>query len=150
MPCLSGSFNTNTGPLINVGVLEPGTLAPTSATPAQITTFPALIDTGASATCISPNVAQTVGLLPIGMRPMTSATHSVPVNVYLVDLLLPFGGAGFLVSGMQVMEFAPAGSSPLSNPARSRHSLPGNIHPQLRRALHLLAVTECRPTTACN
>ena len=112
MPCLSGRFNANTGPLINVGVLQPGVLAPASGTPAQITTFPALIDTGASATCISPNVAQTVGLQPIGMRPMTSATHSVPVNVYLVDLLLPFGTAGFVVSGMQVIEFAPAGGSP--------------------------------------
>lgn len=112
MPCLSGSFNTNTGPLINVGVLQPGVLTVASPASAQVTTFPALIDTGASATCISPNVAQTVGPRPIGMRPMTSATHSVPVNVYLVDLLLPFGNAGFIVSGTQVMEFAPAGGSP--------------------------------------
>jgi hypothetical protein len=48
----------------------------------------------------------------MGMRSMTSATHSVPVNVYLVDLLLPFGNAGFLVQGTQVMEFAPPGGSP--------------------------------------
>ena len=48
----------------------------------------------------------------MGMRPMTSATHSVPVNVYLVDLLLPFASAGYLVQGTQVMEFAPAGGSP--------------------------------------
>lgn len=112
MPCLSGSFNTNTGPLINVGVLQPGALTPAGGPIAPVTTFPALIDTGASATCISPNVAQTVGLQPIGMRPITSATHSVPVNVYLVDLLLPFGNAGLVVSATQVMEFAPAGGSP--------------------------------------
>jgi hypothetical protein len=48
----------------------------------------------------------------MGMRTMTPATHSVPVNVYLVDVLLPFGNAGLLVQGKQVMEFAPAGSSP--------------------------------------
>lgn len=112
MPCLSGRFNANTGPLINVGVLQPGVLTPAAGATPQVTTFPALIDTGASATCISPSVAQTVGLQPMGMRPMTSATHSVPVNVYLVDLLLPFGNAGFVVQGTQVMEFAPAGSSP--------------------------------------
>src|SRR3989304_10077809 len=113
MPCLSGRFNANTGPLINVGVLQPGVLTPAAAgAPPQVTTFPALIDSGASATCISPTVAQTVGLQPMGMRPMTSATHSVPVNVYLVDLLLPFASAGYLVQGTQVMEFAPAGASP--------------------------------------
>jgi len=112
MPCLSGSFSASTGPLINVGVLQPGVLTPSPSPTAQVTTFPALIDTGASATCISPNVAQTVGLQPIGMRSMTSATHSVPVNVYLTDLLLPFGQAGYLVSGTQAMEFAPTGGSP--------------------------------------
>jgi len=112
MPCLSGSFSASTGPLINVGVLHPGVLTPSPSPTAQVTTFPALIDTGASATCISPNVAQTVGLQPIGMRSMTSATHSVPVNVYLTDLLLPFGLAGYLVSGTQVMEFVPTGGSP--------------------------------------
>lgn len=111
MPCLSGRFDPNTGPLINVGVLLPGTITPVSGV-TQIITFPALIDTGAAATCISSTVAQTVGLRPIGMRPMISATHSVPVNVYLVDLLLPFGTANFLVQGAQVMEFAPAGGSP--------------------------------------
>ena len=112
MPCLSGSFNPSTGPLVNVGVLPPGLLSSPPGPTAQVTTFPALIDTGASATCISPNVAQTVGLQPIGMRSTTSATHSVPVNVYLADLLLPFGQAGFVVSGMQVMEFVPTGGSP--------------------------------------
>ena len=112
MPCLSGRFSPATGPLINVGVLQPGALTPVLATPPPLTTFPALIDTGASATCISPTVAQTIGLQPMGMRSMTSATHSVPVNVYLVDLLLPFGNAGFLVQGAQVMEFGPPGGSP--------------------------------------
>lgn len=112
MPCLSGRFDPGIGPLINIGVLQPGVLTPAAPPTTQITTFPALIDSGASATCISPNVAQAVGLQPIGMRPMTSATHSVPVNVYLVDLLLPFGNAGFILPSTQVMEFAPAGGSP--------------------------------------
>lgn len=110
MPCLSGRFSLGTGPLINVGVLQPGLLAPSGGS--AVTAFPALIDTGASSTCISPSVAQTVGLQAIGMRPMTSATQSVPVNVYLVDLFLPFGNAGFIVSAAQVLEFAPAGGSP--------------------------------------
>jgi hypothetical protein len=57
-------------------------------------------------TCISPQVVQSIGLQPIGMHPMVSATQTVPVNVYLVDLLLPFGTAGLLQAGVQVMEFA--------------------------------------------
>jgi hypothetical protein len=110
MPCLSGRFDPGIGPLINIGIIPAGVFTPSYSE--KITTFPALIDTGASVTCISQNVAQSVGLQPIGMRPMVSATHSVPVNVYLVDLFLPFGAAGFIVQGAQVMEFFPEGSAP--------------------------------------
>lgn len=112
MPGLSGRFAPGTGPLINVGILQPGLLQPAPGSPTQVTTFPALIDTGADSTCISPAVAQAVGLRPIGKRPMTSATHSVPVNVYLLDLLLPFGATSLVVPGKQVMEFAQPGGGP--------------------------------------
>jgi len=74
--------------------------------------FPALIDTGASVTCVSQNVVQSVPLQPIGMRPMISTTQYAPVYVYLVDLFLPFGAAGFVVQGIQVMEFASGGTAP--------------------------------------
>jgi len=110
MPCLSGRFDPNIGPLINIGVLPVGVLTPSFS--GNIATFPALIDTGASVTCISQNVVQAVSLQPIGLRPMVSATHSVPVNVYLVDLFLPFGAAGFVIQGIQVMEFVPEGNAP--------------------------------------
>jgi hypothetical protein len=42
---------------------------------------------------------------------MTSATHSVPANVYLVDLMLPFGALGHVIPSTQVMEFV-AGNAP--------------------------------------
>jgi hypothetical protein len=111
MPCLSGKFDPNIGAIINVGVIPANTFNPASPN-LEIKTFPALIDTGATLTCISPVVAQAVGLNPVGKRPMTSATHSVPVNVFLVDLLMPFGNAGFILSNTQVMEFVPHGGSP--------------------------------------
>ncbi len=111
MPCLSNSFDPAIGPIINVGVLQTGAVAPAAALTAQINVFPALIDTGASITCISPGVAKTVALQPIGMRQMVSATQSVPVNIYLVDLFLPFGASGFIIQGAQVMEFSPASVS---------------------------------------
>ena len=106
MPCLSGNFDPAIGPIIQIGVFAANTFAPTQ----QVTPFPALIDTGASITCISPRIVQTIGLQPIGMRPMISATHSVPVYVYLVDLIVVFGGAGFVLQATQVMEFLPIGN----------------------------------------
>ena len=44
---------------------------------------------------------------------MASATQSVPVNVYLVDLILPFGAVGYPFPGAQVFEFAPGGAAPI-------------------------------------
>lgn len=119
MPCLSGSFIPAIGPLLNVGIAPP--TAPGQVPPGQVKSFPALIDTGASSTCISAAVAQAVGLQPIGMRPMASATQSVPVNVYLGTLIVPFGPTSFLIGPMQLMEFNPVavlqpgeGASPAS------------------------------------
>lgn len=112
MPCLSGKFDPGIGPIINVGIHLPDTIKPKATSNFQITAFPALIDTGASITCISTKVAQAVNLEPMGKRPMTSATHSIPVNIYLVDLFFPFGKAGFIQPNIQVMEFTPAGESP--------------------------------------
>jgi hypothetical protein len=37
---------------------------------------------------------------------MVSATQDVPVNVYLVDLMLPFGATEFIMHGTQVIEFS--------------------------------------------
>jgi predicted aspartyl protease len=75
-------------------------------------TGPALIDTGASITCIAPTIVQALQLQPRGKRPVASATHVVPMNVYLVDLFLPFGAAGLVLDNQQVIEFAPAANSP--------------------------------------
>ena len=112
MPCLSGKFDPSIGPIVNVGVLLPDTIKSNTAANLQITTFPALMDTGASVTCISPKVAQAVNHEPMGKRPMISATHSIPVNIFLVDLFFPFGKAGFVSPNVQVMEFTPSGESP--------------------------------------
>lgn len=112
MPCLSGRYNPSVGLLINIGVYPAGSFSPTGSAPPQISTFPALIDTGASGTCISPLVAQTLGLQPVGLRPMISATSAVPVSAYLVDLVIPFGQAGFVIGGTMVLEFAPHAGSP--------------------------------------
>jgi len=112
MPSLSGRFVPPTGPIINIGVMPPGVFIPGAPMPSPLPTFAALIDTGPSITCISLSVAQAAHLQPINMRSMISATHSVAVNAYLADLILPFGTAGFILPNAQVMEFSPAGGSP--------------------------------------
>jgi hypothetical protein len=111
MPCLSGQFNPNVGILLNIVVLPPGLFGPGTPISSPVTAFPALIDTGASITCISPQVVQALGLQSMGMQPVISATQTIPVHVYLVDLLFPFGTAGLLQAGITVMEFAASPNS---------------------------------------
>lgn len=106
MPCLSSSYDPGVGLLTNLAVVQTGALTP------QITLFPALMDTGASSTCISAQVAQTLKLQPTGKQSMVSATHAVPVNAYLVDLLFPFGNIAHVQSGVTVLEFVPMLNSP--------------------------------------
>lgn len=113
MPCLSGQFNPAIGLLISVGVLPPGsavTIAAAGTSP--LTPFAGLVDTGASDTCIAPSIVQALGVQPIGMRPMTSAHQTAPVNVYQVDLVILFGNQGFVLSNSQVLEFAAPPNSP--------------------------------------
>jgi len=111
MPCLSNRFDPKVGAILNVSVLPPKSIIPGQ--PVQISSVvPALIDTGATFTCIAPAVAQNIGINPIGKRPMTSANQTQPTNIYLVDLVLPIGSAGFYLVGMQVFEFMPQPQSP--------------------------------------
>lgn len=113
MPCLSGKYNPQIGPIINIKIVPAGTMNPSAPTfPHSAATFTALIDTGATSSCVSPAVAKSLGLSPIGMFPMISATHQVPVNVYLVDIVIPMVGNSFFLAGAQVMEFAPVAGCP--------------------------------------
>lgn len=75
-------------------------------------TFSALIDTGADYTCISPTVVSTIGLTPVGMEAVQSATGVTPMNYYLADLILPFGEAGFVFQATRVSEFAGSAGGP--------------------------------------
>ena len=111
MPSLTGQFDASIGVIINVIVLPPGFIQPGTKITTNVSAFPALVDTGASTTCISPHVVQAVGLRSIGLEPVVSATHTVPVPVYLVDLLLPIGTAGMLHQGIQVLEYQTHGAS---------------------------------------
>jgi len=108
MPFISASFQQKVGPLVTVGLARPGNFLTRGEdlTDAGIAMFPTLIDTGASTTCISPQAASAVGLRPSGMRPMRSATHSIPVHTYVADVVLPLGGFGSFHPRLLLLEFA--------------------------------------------
>ena len=105
MPCLVNRFDSIVGLLIPIFVAPIDTITAINLPSAQLDSFTALIDTGASNTCISSSVAQTIVLTPIGMRPMISATHTVPMFTYLVDIFIPFENIFYRIPKLQVMEF---------------------------------------------
>lgn len=73
-----------------------------------------LIDTGASITCISPELAKQIGLRSLGKESVVVASGTASLNTYLVDLLIPFTEPAktqgpkpqtFPVQNIQVMEY---------------------------------------------
>jgi hypothetical protein len=98
--------------LITVDVLLPGTATIIGTGAGPRTPLVALVDSGASHTCIASGIAQALNLQPIGMRPMASAHQTAPVNVYQVDLMLLFGSQALALTYFPVLEFAAPSNSP--------------------------------------
>lgn len=105
MPCISGKYDNNIGIIIKASVTETNALQTNQIQPANLPIFNALIDTGATRTCISQQVVQAVRLHPSGQLSMASASHVQDVNAYIVDFVIPFGNFIHHVSGLTVMEF---------------------------------------------
>lgn len=105
MPCISGAYNPAVGPLTQIVIVAPtpemlsGIASPSAISvnsPVQSPRFyTALIDTGATLTCISPKVVHEVGLQPTGKSMMTGATGSSAVNTYQF-------GVGFMTNQVQM------------------------------------------------
>lgn len=92
MPCISGSYNRPAGVMFNVAVLPPSAGSEGLTLVAQtIQMFAALVDTGASVTCVSDKVVERVGLQPKGRATMISASERKDVNTYLFSLAIPVG-----------------------------------------------------------
>jgi len=70
MPSLSFNYTTAVGPLIQVAIEVAAFNAaqPAAGAPINLHTYMALIDTGASCTCISPKVVNDLGLKSIGKQ----------------------------------------------------------------------------------
>lgn len=117
MPCISVQFNPTIGPVSNLLIAKGGTLRASSAAGQSppLLACPLLFDTGADRTCISPQVAQQLGLKLSGKVNVTVPTGKSSANTYLADVGVPFGdpttGAEVMIlENLLVMEFS--GGSP--------------------------------------
>lgn len=137
MPSLSGAFNPALGPIITLLLTPPAVLhrqvmqaaqAGAQGQPINVHGGQALIDTGASITSVTGQLAAAAGLPLIGMRTVATAGGPVPANTYLADIGIPFGpvpqaaagqtvqaqiGAVFTLQSITVLEFQ--GGSPHFN-----------------------------------
>jgi hypothetical protein len=120
MPCQSFGFNPSVGPIIQVAVwppnYRPSPAAATPASPVSTTLYAALIDTGASCTCISSKIVQALGLQPTGKQQVGHAQGSTAVNTYQFQIAfifpqtqIPSGAVQAQVIGMMLVgtEFVP-------------------------------------------
>jgi len=119
MPSLSGVFNPAIGPLIELFLTPPAVLQKSahdavSGRAVDVHAVMALIDTGASITSVTANLAHQVGLPLIAKRPIGTAGGVVPAKVYLADIAIPFSAIPAGPIG-QPLPPAPVAAVPIPN-----------------------------------
>jgi predicted aspartyl protease len=114
MPGLAGTFDKEVGVIVQMGAAEAGGIrkAIDGSEEVSITRFPALVDTGASVTCISSDIIETLSLSPISKASIQAAGGVHSANVFLVDLTLIFGAESLVIPNTKVTDFSINDSSP--------------------------------------
>src|ERR1700730_11121265 len=92
MPSLSIQFNPKVGPILQVFVWKPGFVPPQGASAAPMTpnAYNALLDTGASCSCVSDKVIKAEGLVPSGKQQVGGVHGSHATNAYRFQIAIPF------------------------------------------------------------
>jgi hypothetical protein len=93
MPSLSIPYHPSVGPLVQLTIWAPNyrpPLQPSVSAPLQMNMYAALVDTGASCTCISRKIIQDVGLTPIGKQQAGHAQGTAPTNTYQFQVVFAF------------------------------------------------------------
>ena len=97
MPCISGNYSPTVGPLAPVAIMrlpaEPESGA-SAGERTRLSIFQALIDTGATSTCITRKVVDEAGLVAVGKTMMAGTTGDMEVEQYAF-------GVGFVLSPQQ-------------------------------------------------
>jgi len=92
MPSLSIQYNPKVGPLLQVAIFPLGVDPKTASasTPLNLSLYMALVDTGASCTCITDKIIKAVGLNPIGKTQVGGVHGAGTTNSYQFQLGLVF------------------------------------------------------------
>jgi predicted aspartyl protease len=90
MPCLSINYVLQVGPLLQISIEEPNFQAATTShsNPANLKTYMALIDTGASCTAVSPKVISDLKLAPVSKQQISGVHGTHPTNLYQFQVIL--------------------------------------------------------------
>jgi hypothetical protein len=120
MPSLSIQFNPKFGPLVQVLVWKRGFVPQgTAAMPLNPTPYNALIDTGASCSCVSDKVIKAEGLIPSGKQAVSGLHGSQPTNAYRFQIAFPFvqsqSGGGLVSANIVVFDINGIEFIPLPN-----------------------------------
>src|SRR5262249_26256038 len=113
MPCVAGNYNPAVGVILQVAILPQSQLAALrtqqqQSPPQNLPMFAGLLDTGASTTCISKNVVQTIGLQPSGKTSMSVDQYTFVVGFMFAAQQSPTGAISgqlfaHLVQGCEFM-----------------------------------------------
>ncbi len=99
MPSIAGLV-TPEGVLVDMGCAREGCLLADQSglgEDVEILPFKALLDTGATHTCLSTHIVQGLGIQPIGKVEMQGVAGPHAANQYRVDLVLRYGKQQFVV-----------------------------------------------------
>ena len=118
MPCFTANINTNGQLLADVWVTDSAQsneefqriladLRPDNLDPPGMKRCRALLDTGANKSCITERLAKSLDLNIQGAATISSVSESVNVNLYRVNIHMPFPGSvtqreGALVQNLQL------------------------------------------------
>jgi hypothetical protein len=107
MPLITRPYDLQKGPYIDVFLSKPeSSTFRTEEVNDSTQKLTMLLDSGASKTAISSNIAAKMGLLPMGKTPLKSATHEVEANIFYVDLRCSLFTPALYIPDMKVVEFS--------------------------------------------
>lgn len=105
MPRIAGPFDPKNGVYVDVFISKPLSTYNEEDAERSKRKLSMLVDSGASRTAISPVIAQEIGLVPIGRKPLRSATGEVKAKQYHADLTCELFVPCLYLPDLSIIEF---------------------------------------------